>query len=258
MEKEEYKFISCKTITYGRVDMLEEAIESFLKQDYPKDRCELIIVNDYPLQTLIYDHPNIKIYNLKETFKTIGEKENYAIERCSGELIAVWDDDDVAMPNHLKNINKQWKENTNIIHWATGVFYNEPKITSIQGIGNSGIVYSKKVWEKIGKSPIENAGGDMTLVNKIHSLGKQYVVDAVLPKEEASWFYMWGGRGYHQSGQGTDTPDRPNIIQRHSDYIESLRLKKLIPTGDINLNPHWNKDYKQMLQTYVNSSNNSK
>jgi hypothetical protein len=213
-------------------------------------------VNDYPQQKLIFDHPQVTIYNLDETFTTIGEKENYAIERCSEDLIAVWDDDDVALSNHLSNIAKHWKEDTNIIHWETGVFYNEPSITAIKGIGNSGIVYSKKVWEQIGRSPIENAGGDMTLVNKIHALGRQHVVDVKMPDSEASWFYMWGGRGYHQSGQGTDVPGKPNIIQRHSDHIESLRKAGKIPTGDVHLNPHWNKDYAQMLKDYVSKRNN--
>jgi len=247
----EYPFISCKCITYSRVNLLEEAIESFLKQDYPSDRCELVIVNDYPLQTLIFDHPQVKIYNLNETFPTIGDKENYAIERCSGELIAVWDDDDVALPNHLSNIAKFWKEDASILHWERGVFYNEPNITKIMGLGNSGIVYSKKAWEEIGKSPIENAGGDMTLVVALQNLGRHKVVLASPPDEECSWFYMWGGRGYHQSGMGTDTPDKPNIIQRHSDYIEDLRIKGKIPTGYVQLIPHWNKDYVQMLKDYI-------
>ena len=242
-------FISCKCITYGRVDTLEEALYSFLIQDYPKDKCELVIVNDYPQQELVYDHPQVTIYNLDSTFPLIGEKENYAIERCKGELIAVWDDDDVAMPNHLQNIAKHWQADTNIIHWETGVFYNEPSITAIRGIGNSGIVYSKDVWEKIGKSPLENAGGDMTLVTKIHSLGG--VVNAKMPEEEASWFYMWGGRGYHQSGQGTDDGSRPNIIQRHSAHIEKLRRQGVIPTGRIQLMPKWKKDYAQMLKDYT-------
>jgi hypothetical protein len=247
----EYPFISCKCITYGRLDTLEEAIQSFLIQEYPGKK-ELVIVNDYPLQKLVYDHPEIKIYNMDETFSTIGEKENYAIERCSGELIAVWDDDDVAMSNHLQNIAKFWKDDTNIIHWETGVFYNEPSITSISGIGNSGIVYSKDVWERIGKSPLENAGGDMTLVNKIHALGG--VVNATMPKEEASWFYMWGGRGYHQSGQGTDDGSRPNIIQRHSAHIEQLRAQGKIPTGEIQLMPKWKKNYARMLKDFINQS----
>ncbi len=247
----EYPFISAKCITYGRVDTLEEAIQSFLLQEYPGKK-ELIIVNDYPLQKLMYDHPEIKIYNLDETFPTIGDKENYAIERCSGELIAVWDDDDVALPNHMSNIAKFWKEDTNIIHWATGIFYNEPSITKITSIGNSGIVYSKKAWEKIGRSPIENAGGDMTLVVAIHNLGRDKVVLANPHNEDCSWFYMWGGRGYHQSGMGTDTVDRPNVIERHSNYVENLRRKGVIPTGDVHLNPHWKKDYSQMLINFIN------
>lgn len=241
--------ISCKCITYGRINTLEEAIYSFLQQEWEGEK-ELIIANDYPLQKLEYDHPEIKIYNLNETFSTIGEKENYVIERCSGDLIAVWDDDDVAMPNHLSNIAKFWKEDTNLLHWQVGVYYNEPNITSIETIGNSGIVYSKKAWELIGKSPLENAGGDMTLVQRLHALDKSKVVYASPLKEEASWFYMWGGRGYHQSGQGYDIPGKPNIIQRHSAYIEDLRKKGVIPTGIIKLNPHWKKDYKLMLKEF--------
>jgi len=244
-------FISCKCITYGRVDTLVEALHSFLIQEYPADRCELIIVNDYPEQKLIFDHPQVTIYNLDETFPLIGEKENYAIERCNGDLIAVWDDDDVAMSNHLMNIANHWKEDTNIIHWETGVFYNEPSITAITGVGNSGIVYSKDVWERIGKSPLENAGGDTTLTSRIHALGGK--VNVKMPDNEASWFYMWGGRGYHQSGEGTDDEIKPNIIQRHSAWIESLRAKGEIPTGDIHLVPAWQKPYDKMLEDYVKS-----
>ena len=244
-----HPFISCKCITYGRVDMLEEAIQSFLQQDYPGNK-ELVIVNDYPLQKLVYNHPEIKIFNLDETFSTIGDKENFAIENCSGELIAVWDDDDIALPNHLSNIAKFWKEDTNILHWARGVYFNEPDITEITFIGNSGIVYSKKIWETIGKSPIENAGGDMTLIERIHKHGN--VVMACPADNEVSWFYMWGGRGYHQSGQGHDVPGKPNVIERHSIHIETLRAAGKIPTGEIILNPHWNKDYSVKLLEFIN------
>ena len=51
------------------------------------------------------------------------------------------------MSNRLQNIAKHWQPDTNIIHWETGVFYNEPSITAITGVGNSGIVYSKDAWE---------------------------------------------------------------------------------------------------------------
>lgn len=248
-----YPKISCKCITYGRVNTLEESLYSFLQQEYKGEK-ELIIVNDYPLQTLVFDHPEVKIFNLSKTFSTIGEKENFAAERCSGELIAQWDDDDIALPNHLQNIKEWFNDDSNLLHWQKGVFYNEPNITSIQSLGNSGIVYRKSAWEKIGKYPLENAGYDMTFVISLHELGRDKVVLASPKDKDCSWFYMWGGRCYHQSGMGTDDNTRPNIIQRHSLYIEQERLRGKIPTGEVQLIPHWNKDYVQLLKNFVTCS----
>lgn len=245
--------ISCKCITYGRTHLLVEALHSFLVQDCPGKLCELIIVNDYPLQKLKFDHPLVKIYNLDETFLTIGEKENYAIERCSGELIAVFDDDDIAMPWHISNIYEYWKEDTNILHWNRAVYYNDPAITAITAIGNSGIVYSKKAWKAIGKSPIENAGGDMTLVKAIHALDDTKIVHAAPPDNEVSWFYRWSlPTCYHQSGCGADNKTRPNIVQRNAAYIESLRASGQIPTGEVELIPKWRFPYEKMLSDFVN------
>lgn len=236
--------------------MLEEAIESFLKQDYPQDRCELIVVNDFPLQTLklTQDIPNIHIYNLDITFSTIGEKENYAIERCKGELIAVWDDDDIAMPNHLSTINEYFTEDKDLLHWERGVFYNYPNITNIEFIGNSGIVYRKDAWEKIGKSPLENAGGDMTLVNKLTSLKDNNIIFA--SPEIPTWFYRWHlpsiyGDCYHQSGLGTDNEERMNVVQRNAIHIYKLAKQNIIPTGEIILKPNWNTDFKILLDKYI-------
>ena len=90
---------SCKMITHGRVHLLQEALHSFLIQENSEDT-ELVIVNDYPYQSLIFDHPRVKIFNFDSIFKTIGDKENFAIEQCSGEVIVVWDDDDIALENN--------------------------------------------------------------------------------------------------------------------------------------------------------------
>jgi len=237
--------ISCKCTTYGRVNVLEEALYGFLHQEYEGWK-ELVIVNDYPLQKLHFDHPQVRIYNLDETFDVIGDKENYTIERCEGDIIAVFDDDDIGLPNHLSNINKYWKDDTNLIHWNQALFYNGPNATKIAGVGNSGIVFSKRVWEEIGRSPIENAGGDMTFIVTIHNLGREKVVVASPPDEEVGWMYRWGipqGDVYHQSGKGTDVEGKPNIVERHKAHIERLRKHGKIPTGDIELKPNWKYPY---------------
>lgn len=246
--------ISFKTLTYGRTHLLTEALQSFLIQDYPESGREMVIVNDYPLQKLVFDHPRVKIYNLDETFDVIGDKENFAIEHCLGDLIVTADDDDIALSNHCQNIVKYWKKDTNILFWARAAFYNEPDITAITSVGNSGFVFSKKVWEQVGRSPHLNAGGDMQFVNNIRAYDPFKVINADPINEEISWFYRWSlPECYHQSGMGTDTPDRKNVVQRNSEYIESLRKQGKIPTGIIQLTPHWRHDYQQMLEKYITS-----
>lgn len=240
--------ISCKCITYGRVEYIEESIESFLRQEYDGES-ELVIVNDYPLQKLHYDHPKIRIYNLDKTFETIGEKENYAVSLCKYDTIAVWDDDDMALPNHLQNIDKYFPGH-DLLHWNKGILLVSNKLESLGCLGNSGIVYSKQIWEKVGKHELENAGYDMTFVIKIQNMGGK-VARVLPPDNEVSWIYTWGGGSYHMSGLGTDTPDRENVIQRHTKYIEDLRRQGKIPTGDIYLNPHWKSDYVDMLKKYL-------
>jgi glycosyltransferase involved in cell wall biosynthesis len=244
--------ISCKMITYGRVEFLEESLQSFLNQDYDGEK-ELVIVNDYPQQKLIFDHPEVRIFNLDYTFETIGQKENFAVEQCKGDIIAVWDDDDVALPNHLSNIKKYFIEGSDLLHWHKGVLFNVPNIEAITGLGNSGIVYSRKAWEAIGRHPLENAGYDMTFVIKIKTMFPNNIIFAEPNDDEVSWFYIWGGRGYHMSGMGSDNDDsKPSVIVRHFEHIESLRMQGKIPTGDIYLNPNWKYDYNQLLKNFIN------
>jgi len=244
--------ISCKMITYGRVEFLEESLQSFLNQDYDGEK-ELVIVNDYPQQKLIFDHPKVRIFNLDYTFETIGQKENFAVEQCKGDIIAVWDDDDVALPNHLSNIKKYFIEGSDLLHWHKGVLFNVPNIEAITGLGNSGIVYSRKAWEAIGRHPLENAGYDMTFVIKIKTMFPNNIIFAEPNDDEVSWFYIWGGRGYHMSGMGSDNDDsKPSVIVRHFEHIESLRMQGKIPTGDIYLNPNWKYDYNQLLKNFIN------
>lgn len=243
--------ISWKCTTSGRVSSLEETLFSFLNQD-SLEGVEMIIVNDYPLQELVYEHPKVRIFNIKDPFLTIGEKENFAIEQCKGDIIAVTDDDDVYMPNHNRNIKKYFVHEKGILHWH-GVYYNEPNITKIEFIGNSGMVYSKMAWEEVGKCPIMNAGGDTVFARSVHA--KRGYTIGQPPDAEVSAWYRWSlpsHTTYHQSGAGFDVEGKPSIIQRHAIHIEKLRLQGKIPTGRIELQPKWLKDYSQMLKDYTN------
>jgi hypothetical protein len=245
--------ISCKCITYGRVDLLEESIYSFLNQDYDGDK-EMVIVNDYPEQRLYFDHPNVRIINLDKTFNTIGEKENFAVTNCKYNTIAVWDDDDIALTNHLENINKYFP-GYDLLHWKNGAAVNHGKIDALHSVGNSGIVYTKEIWERSGKHELENAGYDMSFVIKIKKDYKCKVINADPSDDEVSWMYLWGGRSYHMSGRGCDSTNKENILIRHKRHIDKLKDDGKIPIGDIILQPKWNVDYKKLLHKYINENN---
>src|SRR5438105_148799 len=96
----EKESVSAMCLTYGRPELLEEAIECFLIQDYGGDK-ELIILNDLPEQILEFDHPQVRTINVPKRFRTLGEKRNAAAALASHDVLFVWDDDDIYLPHRL-------------------------------------------------------------------------------------------------------------------------------------------------------------
>jgi Glycosyl transferase family 2 len=92
-----YPPVSCICLTYGRPELLEEAIHSFLLQEYPGDK-ELIVLSDFDRQQLMFEHPEVHVLNLTRRFRTVGEKANAAVALAAHDLLFVWDDDDVYLP----------------------------------------------------------------------------------------------------------------------------------------------------------------
>lgn len=242
--------ISAKCTTYGRVEHLEEALHSFLMQQYDGD-AELVIVNDYPLQKLHFDHPSVRIINLDTTFDIIGEKENFAISQCKFNTVSNHDDDDVILPWHFDNINRHFPGHQ-LLHWNNAIFMMGDKIAALRTVGNCGIVYDKEfVKSKLDSYyPIENEGADTSLVIAIQKFGGK-VCRAVPDDKDVSQIYRWGNGSYHLSGQGAYKEGRDNIVKRHSAHIEELRKQGKIPTGDIELKPHWNQDYMKLHNDFV-------
>ena len=86
--------ISCICCTYGRYDILRQAVACFLEQDYQNK--ELIVVNNHPVPLCI-EHPQIKVYN-EAKYLTLGHCRTRSLELASGEFIKIWDDDDLYLP----------------------------------------------------------------------------------------------------------------------------------------------------------------
>src|SRR5690606_9462505 len=82
--------------------LLAQAIESFLRQDYPAELRELIVLDDAD-QYAPQGGKNWQIVSVPQRFRTLGEKRNASAALVSADVDAycVWDDDDIYLPWHL-------------------------------------------------------------------------------------------------------------------------------------------------------------
>jgi glycosyltransferase involved in cell wall biosynthesis len=85
--------VSCVMPTKDRRPWLGQAIEYFLRQDWPSR--ELVILDDglEPVGDLVPDLPSITYHRLDRR-TVLGAKRNLAVEIAKGDVIAHWDDDD--------------------------------------------------------------------------------------------------------------------------------------------------------------------
>jgi len=92
--------VTCICGAEGRVELLEEAIHSFLLQDYPGEK-ELIVLNDTQGLTLVYDHPEVQVVNVPKLFHSAAEKLKAAVGLASHDLIFPWPEADICLPHRL-------------------------------------------------------------------------------------------------------------------------------------------------------------
>jgi len=95
--------LSVCTITYNRPHLLGELIHSFEIQKYPKDYCELIIVDDAG-QYGDVSGENWQIVSFPRRLASLGEKRNFCVSLTSPEFthIVIADDDDIYLPHWLE------------------------------------------------------------------------------------------------------------------------------------------------------------
>lgn len=92
--------VSCIMPTYNRRKLVPQAIEYFLRQDYPNR--ELIIIDDGSdaVGDIIPQQPNIRYIRIRGR-NSIGTKRNRACIMARGKILICWDDDDWYGPHRI-------------------------------------------------------------------------------------------------------------------------------------------------------------
>lgn len=236
--------VSCICMTYGRIPdrqyLIEEAIESFLRQDYPNK--ELIVINDTPGQELVCNAPGVRIINHPERFPSLGEKSNYAVSIARGDLVAPWDDDDISLPWRLSrtvellgdadylNIRRYWLIDDQGLHGDHPIY-----------CAHNGSLITRAAFESLGGYAKLSYGYDSELEERINASDLN-VVDPLrggpsLPLDQWFYIYRWGVSPNHISSRQLD-----------SYYVEIAKAPIL--KGRFTLTPHWRQEYDDLTRAY--------
>jgi len=100
--------VSLCTPTFNRRPFIKQMIDNIMKQTYPKELIEWIIIDDGtdPIGDLVKDIPFIK-YIYSEERMNLGKKRNYMHEQCTfkndNDIIIYIDDDDYYPPERISH-----------------------------------------------------------------------------------------------------------------------------------------------------------
>lgn len=90
--------VSCLMPTADRPARAKQAIEDFLRQDYPER--ELVILDDGQPPIEVPDDPRIRLYR-QEARQILGRKREALIQLARGDVMVLWDDDDWHGPRRI-------------------------------------------------------------------------------------------------------------------------------------------------------------
>jgi cellulose synthase/poly-beta-1,6-N-acetylglucosamine synthase-like glycosyltransferase len=235
--------ISCICPTYGRSPshqwLLEESIESFLKQDYPDK--ELIVFNDSPGQELCCDAAGVVVINLPTRFRSLGEKYNAAIRIADGDMISPWEDDDIMLPWRL-TASRHSLGNADYYnpfgYWLLdgGGLHTDHPI----GVSHSCSIFTRKAFDLTGGYPHISGAQDQGFHGRLtgHPDVRCVKANPLTPRE---WYYIyrWGISPIHLSSR-----------LPHDSWYEEIGRNALEP-GQYTLRPHWRSDYRGGCASYL-------
>jgi hypothetical protein len=229
-------FVSCLCPTFGRCPvrqwLLEEAVESFLRQDYPAGRRELVVLNDAAAQELVCEAPGVRVVNEASRYPTLGDKYNALVRLAAGELLAPWEDDDISLPHRLS---------LSVERLGAADYFNPLAYWFLQGsllvheqrtgYAHSASLFRRRAWERAGGYP-SDCRQDAGMDARLRQQGR--TVDGVLSAGQSVYVYRWGVSDHHVSAYGE--PE-----QAYAEYG-----RRPYSAGRFVLRPHWRQEYARL------------
>ena len=245
--------VSCLCLTYGRPHVLEEAIESFLIQDYAGPK-ELLVLNDLSEQRLHCDLEGVRIINVPARFHSVGEKRNASAALATHDILFVWDDDDIYLPHRISYSVAQLQAGAREFYKPSRawILNGEQLLGPESNLFHSGACFTRTLFDSVRGYRHMGSGQDHEFEMDVARVLPYAKNDDRITAEEIYYVYRWNGTSsYHLSDFGRDRPGVPPGQERVGAYVQAALLSGNVPTGDVELRPAWRRDYAGLIHGAV-------
>ena len=225
--------LSAVCCTWNRPHYLGELVESFLRQDYPADKRELVILDDAG-QYGNQEGDGWKIISIKTRFTTLGEKRNAcaALVRSDCEGLLVADDDDLYLPHwfsaHAAALAiAEWSRPELVFLEVNSTFF----VQKTCGIYHGAHAFRRSTFQKHFGYKAMNSGQDQELFRRLEGSG----VSQIDTTRNIDPYYVYRFRndiphisypnqnGYEKMASLRTEADR-FMIRWNEDYLEKVRV----------------------------------
>jgi glycosyltransferase involved in cell wall biosynthesis len=199
--------IAAVCCTFLRPRQLGELIHCFLRQDYPAQQRELVILDDAG-QYASQQGNRWRLVSLSRRYRTLGEKRTAAAALVSDdvEALAVWDDDVLYLPWALRASaaalrHSPWSRPSLVLHRQPNGSLSQHETG---GMFHGGWAYTREVFDQIGGYPARNNGEDQALARRMLRAGVRPADPIGLGYEPFYVFRRGNSDGWHLSSMGRD------------------------------------------------------
>jgi hypothetical protein len=199
--------VACLCPTYKRPRELANAVECFLRQDYPAELRELIVLDDAgQYAPTAISAPGVKLVTTPHRFRTLGEKRNASAALASPDtmIYCVWDDDDVYLPWHISVAVAALEQTGSDYTIPTAIYTENRKRLAPRSNGqmfHGSWAFRREAFERVGGYPWIQSGQDQGLLRRFKAANLRRA-DPIRFDLRPSYIYRWGTTpcGWHISG----------------------------------------------------------
>ncbi len=143
-----------------------------MAQDYPVDRRELIVLDDAgELQSQTGE--GWQTISIPRRFRSLPEKFNALAGLARGEILVVWEDDDIYLPHHISSHvaameGHLWSKPSKVLSDYTGQIQEE----EATGRFHASLAFTRQAFEQVGAWPLTMRGDfDQQLLARLTATG---------------------------------------------------------------------------------------